>query len=154
MTTGYQIAKTLVGLQEHRDKDKLMGLFKAQGIMNPVHPKEVFNPDGLDKHGLPWCAAFVTYCERVARGDKVRIRYAARDFLTYGEDIGKDLTKAKEGDILVFTRGANSYSGHVTYFTGVIDKDGYIRCLGANQSDSVCVAFYKPTGLLGIRRVV
>tara|TARA_R110000868_G_scaffold348986_2_gene610170 strand:- start:325 stop:789 length:465 start_codon:yes stop_codon:yes gene_type:complete len=154
MTTGYQIAKTLLGLQEHRDKDKLMELFKSQGLMSPTHPKEVFNPDGVDEHGLPWCAAFVTHCERVARGDKVKIRYAARDFLKYGEDAGKDLTKAKEGDILVFTRGNNSYSGHVTYFVSVDKKSGLIKCLGANQNDAVSIAFYKPSGLLGIRRII
>lgn len=154
MNTGYEVMKTLIGLQEHRDKDKLMELFKSEGIMNPEYPDEVFNPDGYMKHGLPWCAVAVTYCERVARGPNVSIRYAARKFEDYGMTIGtgyKDLSKAREGDILIFSRGNNGYSGHVAYFVEL--KQGMIKTLGGNQQDAVSYAFYKPERLIGIQRV-
>ncbi len=152
MTSGYEIAKTMLGLQEYRDRQKLMDFFLSQKVMDPVNAKQPFNPDGKMKGGLPWCAAFVTACERKAQGtEKLRVRYAARDFLSLGEDLGKDLTKAREGDILIFTRGANSWEGHVTYYVGM--KDGFIKTLGGNQSDSVSYAYYKPDKLIGIRRV-
>lgn len=156
MNTGYDVAKEYIGLQEHRDRDKLMELFKMAKIMNPEYPNEVFDPDGMDKHGLPWCAVWVTFCERDVLGPSVRVRYTAREFLDYGEDIGKDLTKAKEGDILIFSRGNNTYEGHVTYYTGIqVLNSGtpLARCLGGNQNDSVSIAFHRIDTLLGIRRV-
>lgn len=152
MTTGYEIAKTMLGLQEYRDRQKLMDFFLSQKVMSPADPTKPFNPDGKMKGGLPWCAAFVTACERKARGlNKAKVRYAAREFGTYGESLGKDLTKVKEGDILIFTRGSNSWEGHVGYYAGM--KDGFIRVCGGNQSDSVSYAYYDKKRLIDIRRV-
>lgn len=156
MTTGYEIMKQYLGLQEHRDKDKLMALFKSEGIMNPEYPNEVFDPDGLDKHGLPWCAVMVSYCEKVARAPiAIQTRYAAREFLNYGIYVGeseKDLKNAKEGDIIIFERGNNSYQGHVAYFVEM--KNGFVRHIGGNQSDAVSYAFTQPNRVIGIRRIV
>jgi len=154
MTSGYDVAKQHIGLQEHRDKDKLMELFKEQKIMDPNNPKVPFNPDGSVKGGLPWCAAFVSFCERTA-GNNCSVRYAARNFLDYGTNAGetiKDLLKAKEGDIIVFTRGNNGYSGHVAYFVSYDPKTNLVKTLGGNQSDAVSYAFYAASKLLGIRR--
>lgn len=151
MTTGIEIAKKYIGLQEHKDRDKLKELFKNQGVMSPNNPNNPFDPDGSQKGGLPWCAAFITMCLREA-GVKAQVRYAAREFLKYGEDVGKDLTKAKEGDILVFSRGSSSYEGHVGFFISYDKKTGWIKVLSGNKSDSVCVAFYTADRLIGVRR--
>ena len=60
------------------------------------------------------------------------------------------LEQAKEGDIVVFTRGTSTATGHVAFFLKVAGSQ--IEVLGGNQSDSVTIARYAKSRLLGIRR--
>lgn len=137
---GIDVAKKYLGLQEIRDRHVLKSFFVSEAIHNDIV---------IDPATTPWCAAFVNACERVA-GRKGTGRLNARSFLKYGAPI--DLNQAQEGDIVIFSRGSNGYSGHVTYFVAYEDSDDTIICLGGNQADMVNKAKYSCGRLLGIRR--
>jgi len=133
---GFDVAKKYLGKQEVRDRCELMGFFKANKI--PVDPKTT-----------PWCSGFINACERSV-GNPGTGSLMARSFLKYGLKIKKD--DAKPGDILIFSRGSNGYSGHVTYFAGWYNDNNTVLCLGGNQADQVCYSHYAQDRLLGIRR--
>lgn len=135
---GIDIAETLIGLQEVKDRKQLIALFKSEGL-------------DIDPSTTPWCAAFVGYCERKA-GKAGTGKLNARSYLTYGKEV--DISDIEQGDIVVFARGNDGWSGHVTYFDEwVVDgnEDRLMRCVGGNQSDSVCYAYYTTNELLGVR---
>lgn len=132
--SGYLNLKAKLGLREVRDRDKLQSWFKSQGI--------ICNPQTT-----PWCAAAVHTAEREA-GNKTSGNLMARSFLKYGKKV--DLKDAVEGDIVIFARGSNGYSGHVGYFVKQVDSDT-ILVLGGNQADMVCLQHYSTDRLLGVR---
>jgi uncharacterized protein (TIGR02594 family) len=133
---GIDVALKYLNKQEIRDRKVLMALFKTNKI-------------NCDPASTPWCSAMVNACEREA-GNKGTGNLMARSFLKYGKEIdGED---AKKGDIIVFSRGSNGYSGHVTYFVEWDDDNNTVICLGGNQSDMVCYAHYTQDKILGIRR--
>ena len=137
--TGYDVAKSHLGLHEVKDRRELMKFMSAHGMV-------------IDPSTTPWCAAFIGACERKA-GKLGTGKYNARSYLTYGTPV--KLKDAVKGDIVVFSRGGSSWQGHVTYFDGMDqDSEGntLLRVLGGNQRDSVCVSYYPLTRLLGIRR--
>ncbi len=135
---GIDIAKKYLGYEEVKNKKELMSLFKSVAIHNDIV---------IDPSTTPWCAAFVNSCERIA-GKPGTGKLNARSFLDYGDKIS--IRDALEGDIIIFERGHNGWSGHVTFLVKKI-ADG-IQVLGGNQKDSVCYSNYPLTGLLGIRR--
>ena len=94
----------------------------------------------------PWCAAFVCWCLEKA-GIKSTNSARARSYLTWGVET-KD---PQEGDIVVLKRSNDPSSGHVTFFIRCVNDK--ILCLGGNQSDSVCYAYYKKEDVLSYRRV-
>jgi uncharacterized protein (TIGR02594 family) len=140
MNKGIEVAKKYLGLEEKKDRKKLMEMFKVAKI-------------DLDPNTTPWCAAFVNGCE-VAAGNKGNGKVNARSFLTYGKSVADEegVYQAEEGDICVFSRGNNGWQGHVTYFVEWNDANGTVKVLGGNQSDKVCYAYYKTDSLLDIRR--
>lgn len=69
----------------------------------------------------------------------------ARSFLTWGREVDEP----SPGDIVVFKRGRNTYSGHVAFVVEVNDK--YITVIGGNQKNSVCYEKYSRGTLLGFR---
>ena len=93
----------------------------------------------------PWCAAFANLVER-AQGRKGTGKLNARSFLNYGVAV----KEPQPGDILVFTRGNNSWQGHVTFY--VATEGSNYMCVGGNQGDKVCYRLYPKHALLGIRR--
>jgi uncharacterized protein (TIGR02594 family) len=95
----------------------------------------------------PWCASFVNWCLEVT-GQRGTQSATARSFLTWGHSVAPEA--AQPGDIAVFKRGSSPWQGHVGFFVGWDGSN--VRLLGGNQNDSVSLASYPSTGLLGIRR--
>lgn len=93
---------------------------------------------------IPWCGLFVAYACYMAGKPSVINPLWARNWLNFG-------TKEKVamlGDILVFSRGANS--GHVGIYVG--EDDSCYHVLGGNQGDMVSIVRIVKARLLGIRR--
>lgn len=137
---GFDVAKNHIGLQEVRDRSELIKLFKLVAKNNDIV---------IDPSKTPWCAAWINYCERAA-GKPGNGKLNARSFLTYGNKVEGD--DAELGDILIFTRGSNTWQGHVCYFVDWDDDNNTVICLGGNQSDMVCYTHYSQDRLIGIRR--
>lgn len=133
---GIEVAKQYIGKQEIRDRKELMAFMKKYKI-------------DIDPSKTPWCAAFINATER-AVGNAGTGKLNARSFLTYGTDVDGD--DAQEGDIVIFSRGSNSWQGHVTYFVEWDDKTNTVVVLGGNQSDMVCYSHYSQDRIIGIRR--
>jgi len=101
---------------------------------------------------VPWCSAFVnTICWllRLPRSKSL----AARSWLQVGHAV--PLTAAQVGyDVVVLEReGGGSVGGHVGFFAGVSPAGDTVYLLGGNQHDSVNVAPFPVTRILGIRRL-
>ena len=79
----------------------------------------------------------------------VAVKLNARSYLSWGEMVAGP-EQAKEGDVVVFTRGSGTAQGHVAFFLKVTGSQ--IEVLGGNQSDGVTIARYPRSRLLGIRR--
>lgn len=96
----------------------------------------------------PWCAAFVgaVLGEVGLRGTG---KPNARSYLQWGESV--DLKDAEVGDVVVFWRGKpDGWQGHVAFYAGRVGNK--IKVLGGNQGNSVSVADYDGSRLLGVRR--
>lgn len=96
---------------------------------------------------VAWCAAFVGSClERAGIGSTRALN--ARSYLKWGFPTSSPRT----GDIVVFSRGVNQMEGHVGFY---LRTDGdRIVTLGGNQSNSVSVASFPQSSVLGYRKVV
>lgn len=139
MQTAIQIARTFLGTKEIKgaaDNPKIMEMYRAVGHTQVEHDE------------VAWCAAFVGFCLEKAGLASTR-KLNARSYLTWGEKIAGP-EQAREGDVVIFTRGANTAQGHVAFF--VKAAGAQIEVLGGNQSDAVSVARYAKSRLLGIRR--
>lgn len=137
--TGYEILRSMIGLREGRDRQKLIKFFQDNNVK-------------CDPYTTPWCSAAMMASQRAA-GNVIPnyISLMARSWLKLPNKIALD--DAEEGDIVIFARGSNGYSGHVTYFVEHNPDDNTIICLGGNQADMVCEAPYRTDRLLGIRRL-
>lgn len=95
-----------------------------------------------------WCAAFIgAMLERAGLTSTRKLN--ARSYLDWGQAV--DLKDARPGDIVVFSRGdPKGWQGHVGFF--IANAGINIKVLGGNQSDSVSVAHYSKSRLLGVRR--
>lgn len=93
-----------------------------------------------------WCAAFVGAVLEEA-GYKGTGSLAARSYLKWG----KKVEKPSYGDIVVFWRGSkNGWQGHVAFY--VKETANYVYVLGGNQSNSVNIARYPKSRVLGYRK--
>lgn len=138
---GIDIARKYLGLQEVRDKTAIIGFLASQ-----ARNKDIV----IDPSVTSWCAAFMNACER-ASGNPGTGLLNAQSFNTYGSEITPD--DAQEGDILVFHFPFDSaWQGHVTYFVSWDDADNLVKCLGGNQSNSVCYSNYVQDYIKHIRR--
>jgi uncharacterized protein (TIGR02594 family) len=94
-----------------------------------------------------WCSAFVNWVMAEAGLPKTG-KLNARSWL----DVGRKVTNPQPGDVVIFWRSSkNSWKGHVGFY--VTERNGYIYCLGGNQSNKVNIAGYKKDRLLGYRRL-
>lgn len=134
-----KVARDLIGTREVKgpeDSPVIMEMYRSVGH------------DWVEHDEVAWCAAFVGHCiEKV--GLKSTRKLTARSYLNYGYDI--DLNDARDGDIVIFSRGNSTWQGHVGFYTGHT-KNG-IKVLGGNQGDRVSIATYPKSKLLGVRRV-
>lgn len=99
---------------------------------------------GIRDDSVAWCAAFCGAMLKRA-GLPNTGSLAARSYLNYGIA----LDDPKPGCIVVFTRGNSSWEGHVGFYIG--ETANHIKVLGGNQSDSVSIASYPKSKLLGYR---
>lgn len=90
----------------------------------------------------PWCSSFVSWCLESSSTPSTKNAWA-RSYLNWGIKIDKPV----EGCIVVFSRGTSS--GHVAFYVG--ESANFIKCLGGNQSNTVCVNEYPKSRLLGYR---
>jgi uncharacterized protein (TIGR02594 family) len=137
--THMTIARSYLGTKELKgsaDNPKIMEMYRTVGH------------DWVEHDEVAWCAAFVGHCLEKAGLPSTR-KLNARSYLTWGEKV-VGLEQAKEGDVVVFTRGSSDATGHVAFFLKATGQQ--IEVLGGNQSDGVSVARYPRSRLLGIRR--
>lgn len=123
------------------------------GMGERTHTREIsefirtFAGIEIDPRQTAWCAAFVNAVLGV-EGIEGTGRLNARSFLNFGTPVDEP----RVGDVVVFSRGdPDGWQGHVGFFSGY-DENGNILVLGGNQSDSVSVASYSASRLLGVRR--
>lgn len=90
-----------------------------------------------------WCSAFANWCVEKSGYEGTDSAWA-RDWLNWGVEIDEP----EKGCVVVFTRGNG---GHVGFF--VDEDDENIFLLGGNQSDSVSIAPYPKSRLLGYRKI-
>jgi uncharacterized protein (TIGR02594 family) len=140
MSDYMKLARDLVGTKEivgPADNPKIMEMYAAVGH------------DWVEHDETAWCAAFVGYCLEKS-GLRSTRALNARSYLNFG--VAVELADAKEGDIVVFSRGKEAWQGHVAFFVAATATQ--IKVLGGNQTNAVTIANYAKTRLLGIRRPI
>ncbi len=143
--SGYDIALTMDGKDEVNNYKEL-----NQYLSDHANNKDI----KIDVRKTAWCAAIMNAWERAA-GKQGTGKLNARSFSNYGVKV--DLKNAKPGDIVVFERGNDGWSGHVAYFVSTDGKS--ITHFGGNQwsttrgaSDEVNYGKTAISKLLAIRR--
>lgn len=96
-----------------------------------------------------WCSSFVNAIHWMV-GLPRSGSAAARSWLKIGQPC--TLHEAREGDIVVLSRGTNPAHGHVGFFAGR-DAAGNILILGGNQGNTVSIEPFDRGRLLSIQRV-
>ena len=137
--THMTIARSYLGTKE------LKGAADNRQIMEMYH---TVGHHWVEHDEVAWCAAFVGHCLEKAGITSTR-KLNARSYLTWGEKVAGP-EQAREGDIVIFTRGSNTAQGHVAFFLKATGSQ--VEVLGGNQSDGVTIARYAKSRLLGIRR--
>ena len=100
---------------------------------------------GIARDETAWCAAFVGAC--LARsGLRGTGSLMARSYLDWGEPAALD---QRLGAVAVLSRGADPSLGHVGFLLAETPQS--IILLGGNQDDSVSVARFEKSRLLGLR---
>jgi len=120
------------------------------------HPAIVW---ALDLCGLPmqpdetpWCSGFVNLICWLLRLPRSKSA-AARSWLNVGIPVA-ELRQAQAGyDVVVLKRGTAEWQGHVGFFAGYDPSRGIVSVLGGNQSNSVTVADFRASDVLGVRRL-
>ncbi|WP_333795222.1 TIGR02594 family protein [Hyphomicrobium sp.] len=105
--------------------------------------RDVGHP-GIVRDEVAWCAAFCGACLERAGFASTR-SLLARSYLKWG----RSLTEPRVGCIAVFSRGSDPGSGHVGFWLG--ETDDAVVVLGGNQANSVSVARYPKSRLIGLR---
>lgn len=135
--TAFDLAQRFVGMRE------LPGTADNPAILAMLHLDAKW-PDGDE---VPWCSAFVNYVcwlLRLPRSKSLR----AKSWL----DIGHAVTTPRVGfDIVILNRPPNPANGHVGFYAG--SEDTKVHLLGGNQSNTVCVAPYDYSRIVGTRRL-
>lgn len=98
---------------------------------------------------VAWCSAFVNFVAWLLRIPRSK-SLAARSWLQVGRPIA--LGEAKAGfDVVILSRGSNPAQGHVGFFAGV--EGDKVLLLGGNQGNSVNIAAFPISRVLGVRRL-
>lgn len=106
---------------------------------------------------IPWCSAFVNYITWLLRLPRSH-SHAARSWLTIGRPVetkyglvGFDVVVLKRGDGEQPGPEVIEAPGHVGFFAAF--QGDTIMVLGGNQKDSVSVAQFPTSRVLGVRRL-
>lgn len=138
--TAFGLAQRFIGFKE------VQGSVSNPAILAMLKLDEAW-PAGDE---TPWCSAFVNYIAwlmRLPRSKKLN----ARSWLTVGASIPLQDARAAF-DIVVLNRPPSPESGHVGLFAGY-ESPNTILLLGGNQGDSVCVAPFAASRVIGVRRL-
>lgn len=134
-------AKSYLGTKEFEgpaDNPKIMEMYRCIGH------------DWVEHDEVAWCAAFVGHCLEKA-GLRSSRKLNAQSYLTWGEKVA-GIEQAREGDVIIFTRGSSSWQGHVAFFLKSVGNQ--VEVLGGNQSNAVTITRYSKSRILGIRRPI
>lgn len=94
---------------------------------------------------VPWCSAAMC-CWMEESGIPSTRSAAARSWMNWGVP----LEEPREGCVVVFWRGSpDASTGHVALY--LEDSGEYVRVVGGNQGDRVCVSSYHKKKILGYR---
>jgi len=131
-----QIARGELGVKENTSRTRhnatIVQYFREAGFA------------GIKDDETAWCAAFVGAVLKRA-GLPTTKSLLARSYLKWG----KKLTSPRLGCIVILKRGNSSWQGHVGFF--IRETRTHVYLLGGNQSNSVNIAKYPKTKLLGYR---
>jgi len=136
--TPYEIARLHIGLKEipgDQNHPDILAMYARVGHGWVEHEE------------VAWCAAFVDSCLEQT-GERSTRSLTARSYLDWGVPV--ELSDAREGDIVVLSRGTSSWQGHVGFYVGSAGRE--IEVLGGNQNNAVSIASYARDRLLGLRR--
>lgn len=135
----------------HTIGSRFLGLKEVAGSVNNPQIMAMLQLDNKWPSGdeVPWCSAFVNYCAFLLGLPRSK-SLSARSWLTVGEGIDPNFAH-KGCDIVVFSRGDNPTSGHVAIFDSHVGMS--LNVLGGNQGDTVSIAPYSVSRVLGVRRL-
>lgn len=147
--TAFDLAQRFVGMKE------VAGTASNPAILAMLRLDDAW-PQGDE---VPWCSAFVNYICWLLRLPRSK-SLAARSWLNVGRQIAAR-EALQENDIMVLSRGSNPAYGHVGFFAGWSQTEtdtppfstSGVLLLGGNQGDSVSIATFPVSRLLGIRRL-
>lgn len=146
--TAFDVAQRFVGVAEipgQRDNPQVLAMLR----LDETWP---------ESDEVPWCSAFlnyVTWLMRLPRSKSLR----ARSWLQIGRVVGLD--EARAGfDVVILKRGSGNQPGpsvieapgHVGLYAG--QEGDHVLVLGGNQGDTVSIARYPVSKILGIRRLL
>jgi uncharacterized protein (TIGR02594 family) len=136
-TNPVSFAQAFIGMREDNAQDQqVLSSFirKTAGIsINPAQ--------------TAWCAAFVDAILNASGQGAGTGKLNARSYLNWGVPV----STPQEGDVVVMSRGSDQTKGHVGFYAGMT-SDGRIRVLGGNQGNSVSIANFNASTVLGYRR--
>lgn len=145
--TAFDIAKRFVGIKElpgmNSNSDFIMWCLR------------LVLPSAMNDE-TPWCSAFVNAICFIL-GLPMSRSAAARSWLNVGTPV--DLADARVGfDVVIFKRGKDQPGpevidapGHVAFFVKL--EGATLLVLGGNQGDSISIARYPVSNVLGVRRL-
>lgn len=147
LITAFKLAERYVGMRE------VAGLHANPAILAMLTLDQPWPADD----SVPWCSAFVNHIAWLLRLPRSK-SLAARSWLAVGRPIS--LPEAEAGfDVVVLARGTGDQPGpevlnapgHVGLFAGL--EGDSVLLLGGNQGDSVSVARFPASRVLGVRRL-
>jgi len=105
---------------------------------------DIINQEWADDE-IAWCGAFINWVCKI-EGFEYTNKLDARSWL----GLENKISDPKPGHIVIFWReDPNSWKGHVGIF--IAKRNGYIYCLGGNQSNKVQISAYPEDRVLGYR---
>ena len=134
-TTPVEVAANFVGFDEG-EQQKTLTSFIRTATGNNINPTTT-----------AWCAAFVN-AALGSVGLSGTDSNVARSF----ENWGTPVNNPQRGDIAVFERGDETWQGHVGFYVGPSEKEGFVRILGGNQNNKVSIKDFPVSKLLSFRR--
>lgn len=96
---------------------------------------------------VPWCSSCINFVALLLGYERSNSA-SARSWLAVGQKVERPAI----GDVVIFWRGKRTgWQGHVALYAG--REGGKVLALGGNQSDSINVARYADSRVLGYRRL-